>query len=273
MDPVRAIYLAALCLFVLGLVLSWQADEVYSWLLILPAVMAAGAYTLSPQLRWWHWKRHPPDLSTDLAPIMDRFALYRALDLEGKRDFRRRAFLIRENIEFTGMAIDKIPPDVRLMVAASMATVTFYRDDFLIPGFQNVIFYKHLFPTPTHERLHSSEMYAADGVVIYTIKYLIRSVIESDKYLHLGIYEYTRALLSTKPELRPRLEAHRLSYDELYRLTDFSEQALKDFIGLEELDQIALTVTVFYTHAPHFARLYPDKVKGILEVFPLQRAM
>ncbi len=273
MDPLRAIYLAAACLILLGAVLTWQTNETYTWLMLLPAVAAAGAYSIAPQLRWAYWKRNPPDLPGAMAPIVDRFPLYRALDLAGKREFRRRAFLIRENTEVTGMATDKIPPDVRLMVAASAATVTFYRADFLIPGFENVVFYKHLFPTPVHERLHSSELYPEDGVAIFTLNYFIRSVVEPDKYLQLGIYEYTRALFHTAPHVREALLPHTLTYPQIHQLTDFSETALKGFIGLEDLDLTAITVTVFHTHAPAFATRFPEQLAGILRVFPLRGAL
>ncbi|PPK87102.1 hypothetical protein CLV84_0036 [Neolewinella xylanilytica] len=270
MDPVRSIYLTALCLILLGVILTWQTGNVQSELLLLPALAAAGAYTLAPQLRWWYWKRHPPDLSTELAPLLERFPLYRALDLEGKRDFRRRAFLIREATEYTGMAIESIPSDVRLMAAASAATVTYYREAFLIPGFENVIFYPHQFPTPEHDVLHASEMYAQDGVIIWTLNYFIRSVVEPDKYLQLGFYEYTRALFFTDPEARQRAAAHALTFEEIHRLTAFSREALQGFVGLDDLDLDALTLTVFHSHAPAFSRQYPDRFAGLLRAFPLR---
>ncbi|MCP9237423.1 zinc-dependent peptidase [Lewinella sp. JB7] len=263
MDPVRATYLAALCLILLGAVLTWQTGDTYTWLMLLPAIAAAGVYTLSPQIRWWYWKRNPPDLPTDMAPILERFPLYRTLDLAGKRDFRRRAFLIREATEYTGMAIENIPPDVRLMVAASAATVTFYWEEFLIPGFENVVFYPHLFPTPEHDRLHSSELYPPDGVIIYTLNYFVRSVVEPDKYLHLGIYEYSRALFHTAPGVRTALLPHTLTYPEVEALTGFSESALREFIGLEELDLPAITLTIFHTHGPIFAQRFPEKAGGV----------
>ena len=270
MDPVRAIYLAALCLILLGAVLTWQSGEVQSGLFLISAIMAAGAYSLAPQLRWWHWKRNPPDLPTDMAPLLERFPLYRALDLEGKRDFRRRAFLIREATEYTGMAIENIPADVRLMAAASAATITFYREEFLIPEFENVIFYPHQFPTPQHDVLHASEMYAEDGVIIWTLKYFIRSVIEPDKYLQLGFYEYARALFATDPEARDRAARHALTFPEIHQLTDFSREALQTFIGLQDLDLSALTLTVFHSHAPGFAARYPERFTGLIADFPLR---
>ena len=267
MDPLRAIYLAAACLFLLGVVLTIQAEQPYTWLLLLPAVLAAGAYALAPQIRWSYWQRHAPDLPTELAPLLERFSLYRQLDLTGKREFRRRTFLIRENTEFTGMAIEKIPADVRLMVAASAATVTFYRQDYLIPGFENVIFYKHLFPTPTHDRLHASELYPPDGVLIFTLNYLIRSVVEPEKYLQLGLYEYSRALMHTAPEVREQLATNQLSYEEVHTLADFSETALKQFIGLDELDLPAIAHTLYHTHGSAFAERFPERFTRITETF------
>ena len=270
MDPVRAIYLAALCLILLGAVLTWQTDDVQSGLFLIAALMAASAYSLAPQLRWWYWKKNPPDLSTEMAPLLERFPLYRALDLEGKRDFRRRAYLIREATESTGMGIESIPGDVRLMAAASAATITYYREEFLIPGFENLIFYPHQFPTPEHDVLHASELYAKDGVIIWTLNYFVRSVVEPQKYLQLGFYEYARALFVSDTGAATAAARHALSFEEIHRLTDFSREALQAFVGLQDLDLPALTLTVFHSHAAGFHSLYPDRFRGILEAFPLR---
>lgn len=270
MDPVRAIYLAALCLIIMGAVLTWQTGDVQSGLFLIAALAAASAYSLAPQLRWWHWKKNPPDLSTEMAPLLERFPLYRALDLDGKREFRRRAFLLREATESTGMAIETIPGDVRLMAAASAATITYYREEFLLPGFENLIFYPHQFPTPEHDVLHASEMYAQDGVIIWTMKYFVRSVVEPHKYLQLGFYEYARALFATDADAAERAARHALTYEEIHRLTDFSQAALQSFIGLEVLDLAAITLTVFHTHAAGFAARYPERFRGLMEAFPLR---
>lgn len=270
MDPIRAIFLSCLCLILLGAVLTWQTEEVYSELLIIPAVVAAGAYALAPQIRWWYWKRNPPDLSTELAPLLDRFPLYRALDLTGKREFRRRTFLLREATDFQGKGIEGIPDDVRLMVAGSAAVVTFHRDEFLVEGFENIIFYPHQFPTPEHQRLHASELYTPDGAIIWTLNYLVRSVVEPDKYLQLGIYEYVRALMHLEPDFRAGAAVNDLDYDEIRRLAGFSEGALTEFIGLENPDRTAITVTLFHTHGPAFTRQFPHRFERLRTLMPHQ---
>lgn len=273
MNPVRAIYLSCACLIAIGLLLSWAADQPYSALLILPLLVAAGVYTLSPQIMWWWWKSNPPDLDVSLAPLLERFDLYRRLDLDGKREFRRRTFLLKEATDIEGKAIEHFPVDVKVMVAASAATITFHREEFLLEGFEKVVFYRHFFPSPELEVLHSSELYPKDGAIIWTLNVFLRSCIEPTKYLHLGLYEYGRALMYLEQNLRSKLDALAFDYPLIETITSFPEDKLKAFIGLEELDMAAITLVLYHTHRevipPELLAglddlLQPQKVKALL---------
>lgn len=261
MDPVRAAYLSCLCLFSLGLVLRLTTEADADLLIILPLIAAAGVYTLSPQIRWWHWMRNPPDLPVDLAPLLERFDLYRRLDLESKREFRRRTFMLKEGTHIHGQAIEHFPEDVKVMVAASAATVGFHRDDFLVGDFENVIFYRHYFPSPVHDELHASELHEGDGAIIWTLNVFLQSVVEPLKYLHLGLYEYARALYLVDNGLRERLEAFALGFDEIEKISGFSEEKIKEFIGLPDLDLLAITNVLYFTHREKMERLFPELIR------------
>ena len=263
MDPVRAITIAGLCLFLLGAFLTWQAPngEAYSVLLLFPVIAIAGAYALAPQLRWWYWQRYgTPDLDPALAPLLDRFDLYRRLDLEGKREFRRRTFLLRENTELSGNGIPELPPELPTLVAASAATVSFYADgekDFLFDPFQTVVFYLHPFATPNHETLHITESHVDDGAIIWALEVFVRSVVEPRQYLHLGLYEWGRVRMHLRPQLRRKLEHAALTFGQIRKIADFREQPLREYIGLEP-DRAAITLALYFTHAERFAQLHPD---------------
>jgi len=265
MNPVRAAYLSLGCLLALGLILTLTTGETYSALMIFPLMAAAGVYTLSPQIMWWYWMRNPPDLPVGLAPLLDRFDLYCRLDLSGKREFRRRTFLLKEATYFHGQAIEEIPTDIKVMAAASAATVGFHRPDFLLGKFENVVLYRHYFPTPDHEVLHSSELHEPDGAIIWTLNVFLRSCIEPRKYLHLGLYEYSRAMLLLEPELRDTLGHIALDYTRIEKISAFSEAALKEYIGLEELDLTAITLVLYFTHAEEMKALEPEAFAGFGE--------
>lgn len=234
-------------------------------LIILPLLAAAGVYTLSPQIRWWHWMRNPPDLPVDLAPLLERFDLYRRLGLEGKREFRRRTFMLKEGTDIQGKAIEQFPEDVKIMVAASAATISYYRSDFLIGDFENIIFYRHYFPSPKHEVLHCSELHEPDGAIIWTLNVFLQSVVEPKKYLQLGLYEYARALYIVESGLRDKLAPAALSYSEVESVSGFSSEKLKEFVGLEELDLVAITHVLFFTHREEIGRLFPKVITAFDE--------
>jgi hypothetical protein len=227
----------------------------YAWLVVIPIVFMAGVYSLRPQVEWWYWQRVAPDLSTDYAPILERFNFYRSLDPEGKREFRRRTFLLKESTQFLGRGIEEINDDIQVMVAASAATISYYRKDFAFPEFDTVVFYPHQFPSPQHEILHASEFYVADGTFIFTLNYFVRSVMESDKYLQLGLYEFARAYRIVYPGTRlPEPE-----WDAVEKISRFSHASLKNFIGLDELDVGAIGLVLYFTHSQRFSSLYPEE--------------
>lgn len=235
--------------------------------MIIPVIAIGAGLALAPQLRWRYWLKHAPDLPIELAPLLDRFDLYRRLNLEGKREFRRRTFLLKERFHFHGEAIEELPPDIEIMAAASAATVGFHRQDFLLGDYETVVFYRHYFPTPEYDVLHCSELHTPDGAIIWTLNVFLRSCIEPKKYLHLGLYEYGRAMLSLELDLLHELRDVSLGYPEVEALTGFSEAKLKEFIGLPELDLTAITLVLYYTHREEMSVKQPallEKMDGLL---------
>ncbi len=229
--------------------------------MIIPVIGIGAALALAPQLRWRYWLKHAPDLPVELAPLLERFDLYRRLGLEGKREFRRRTFLLKERFHFHGEGIDDLPPDIEIMVAASAATVGFHREDFLLAHFETVVFYRHYFPTPDYEVLHSSELHQPDGAIIWTLNVFLRSCIEPKKYLHLGLYEYGRAMLSLEPELQRQLQEITLDWAGIEAISGFPEAKLKAFIGLEQLDLTGITLTLYFTHREEMGKLQGKVLK------------
>jgi len=272
MDPVRAITISGLCFAAIGVILRLSTSSgAYDWMILLPIIAIGAALALAPQLRWRYWQTHAPDLPVEMAALLDRFDLYRRLDLDGKREFRRRTFLLRERFHFHGEAIEEIPDDIRIMVAASAATVGFHREDFLLGKFETVVFYRHYFPTPVHEMLHCSELHEEDGAIIWTLNVFLRACVEPKKYFHLGLYEYGRALFSLEPALRAQIEKSALGYDEIDALTGFTEAKLKKFIGLPELDTTAITLVLYHTHREEVKKLYPGVLAEMDTMFLSKR--
>jgi len=230
MDPVRAISLSGSCIFAIGAILRYTTrDSAYDLLMIIPVIAIGAALALGPQLRWRYWMKHAPDLPGEAAGLMDRFDLYRRLGLKGQ-----------------------------IMVAASAATVGFHRDDFLLGDYETVVFYRHYFPTPVHEVLHASELHPGDGAIIWTFSAFVRSCVEPKKFLHLGLYEYGRAMLNLETELKAKLDGLAFDYARIQKISGFPEAKLKEFVGLPDLDLTAITLVLYFTHRDEMATLFGE---------------
>ncbi|MEM9836494.1 MAG: zinc-dependent peptidase [Bacteroidota bacterium] len=253
MNPLRYFLIPLAALAGIGYLLTAQYGNQWSGLIVLPLIIGAGVLSLGPQVKWWYWQRRAPDLSTREAPILEQFSLYQSLSLEDKREFRRRAFLFREAIQFIGKAIEKVPSDVQLMVAASAASVSFGRKDMLFPDFETVVFYNHNFPTPQHKAFHASELYIPEGTLLFNMPTFVRSVFEPHHFLHLGYYEYGRVY----QQVYPGAVFPKMSWAEIEQISGFSQPKLEEFIGLSSLDRSAIGLVLYFTHAKRFQQLLP----------------
>ena len=261
MNPLRFFYVPLFMLAALALLAISQDAARYSWAPLPPLLGLAIVYALSPQIKWWYWRRYPPDLDTRFAPLLNYSAFYQQLDNDGKREFRRRAFLHKASTNFRGQALPKVPEDVQLFIAAAAATINFGVDEPRYDDFSTVVCYPHPFPSPQEQKLHLSELHAGDGVLIFSMPDLVQSAVESNNFLHLALYEYARAFQLSYPEI----ELPALERDQIQTVSRFKEAATHKWHGLANLDRAALTTVLYFTHSKSFQQQFPDHFQTIVQ--------
>ena len=261
MNPLRYFLIPLAALSGIGALLMTQYGNQWSGLVIVPLLIGAGILSLGPQVKWWYWQRRAPDLPAAYARLLDQFAFYRRLSLEDKREFRRRTFLLREATQFLGQAIEKIPPDVQTMMAASAATITFGRKDMLLPEFDSVVFYNHNFPSPQFEQLHASELYVPDGTLLFNMPTFVRSVIEPHSFLQLGMYEFGRVYQI----VYPGADFPMVDWEIIQAISDFRQEKIVQYIGVEKIDRIAVAIVLYFTHSDVFLKRYPAIYQGFTQ--------
>ncbi len=262
MNPLRYFMVPLLVLAAFAGWLAVTRDQQWVWLLLIALMGVAAVYTLGPQIKWWYWQRRAPDLPGAFARLLEtRFPFYMALTPDEKREFRRRVFLIREATDFSGVNMDKVPEDVEVMFAISQAMLTWGREDMLLPDFEVVVFYEHPFPSPERDELHATELHTGDGAYIFSLPHFVKSVIEPRAYPQLGLYEISRAYQLTYPGN----EYPALDWPAFTRITGMEETAVKNFIGWPEPDLAALTMTLYFSHAPHLQKTAPAEFHHLTE--------
>ncbi len=261
--------------FILALIgcflLAYYVDSSYSWYMIFPGVILGGIFALQPQIDWWWYQRFPPRLDA----VARRFLLeyhdfFRRLSEEHRRKFEARVRLILQALDFKSQSEDDLPEDIRLIVAANLAHLTFGREPFRIKGADTVVVYPRPFPSPQYpEHFHASEYFAEDGVVLFSAQHLVLAFTQPTQYYNLGLHEWINAFIDKHPDIKwpecpPRL------WEELTRVSGFPTEKVREWINRPDVQLLPVTVVHFLCFPEPFLKYFPElyqELNGILHVF------
>lgn len=257
--------------FLLGalffLYLTWEVDDKYAVYIIPCVVLTVVLFMLGPQVDWWWYRRHPPEIKPKLRAFLEaRFPFYQKLDEAEKKRFRHRMALYMEANEFVAKGMEEVPSDLKAVVAATAVQATFRRKDWLMSKFEHIIIYPHPFPSPQYEQWHACEHFEEDGAIIFSAEQLMAGFLQPSRYFSVGLYEYARVFHRCYPqESFPNIgEGH---WPALQQIGGMSKEVIEKWIGLPEVDPIAVAVAHYFTFPERFAAVLPDEFAALAHIF------
>ena len=248
----------------------------YDWisLFMIPfVVLLALVYMFSPQIDWWWFQKHPPELSTELGLILLKyFPFYRELSAENKKRFRHRAAMYladRAFIAQRGEGEGAVPEDMKVMVAANAVMLTFGRKDFILNKFERIFIYLQAFPSPDYQFLHASELNEEDSCLLFSGEHIVLSFRAPQKYYNVVLHELARAFQLSYPDFDYP------SYDNSV-WDGFGKEKISKFLGFssKDIDLFGVSVNFFFFYPEKFKELMPqsfDKFQTIFNLNPLKK--
>jgi hypothetical protein len=175
--------------------------------------------------------------------------------------------------DFTAQGMENMPLDIKGVIAASMVQLTFGRENFLLNKFEHIIVYPHPFPSPQYrDKWHISEIYKKDGVLMFSAEHLMRGFFQPQKYFNIGLYEYARAFQICYPETQwPALGTN--GWEKLKRVSGMSQESIAKYIGLPEVDPVAVAVVHFFVFQERFKAVMPEEYGRISTILNTERAV
>ncbi len=254
-------------LMVIFTYMTLEIDANYSWYIVPNVVIMAILYMLSPQIDWWWYQRRPPKLPDGLVKMFAaRFSFFKKLSPEHKTKFCNRVALYLKANEFMPKGMESVPLDVQAVVAASVIQLTFHHDDFLLNKFEHIIIYPHPFPSPQYQQWHACEIFEEDKVIMFSAEQLMAGFAQPTKFFHIGLYEYTRAFMRCHPEVEmPELDEN--IWLKLQVISNFPKAAVEKWIGLSELDTIAVAVAHYFVFPDRFKAVDPELFQKLSTIF------
>lgn len=246
---------------------------------VVPFIILAAAYVMSPQVNWWWYKRNPPEMNPKIQRLLeDYFAYYQKLSPELKKLFRERTTLYVLGNDFirpvhpedpnANANRHNVPEDLKAAVAALAVQVSFGKKAFLTGKFENIIIYPHPFPTPQYgdTAFHTSEIYEPDGVILLASDILMAGFNSPQNYFSIGLYEFGRIFKMMYPSVSyPVLNEN--TWWDLEKISGKSRAAIESTIGLTEVDLWGVAVYHFFTFPERFQKIMPDLYQLMTNIF------
>ncbi len=235
-------------------------DRNYSWLIFIPTLLAVIIYIFHGPLDYWYFKRNTPKLDKKLIHWLEHyFPWYPWIESEYKEKFHRRIVLYMYAREFKAIGTETrdVPEDIKCMITAHAILLTLGKEDFLIGDIDRIYIYKHPFPTPKLQSLHSVEADIDDGVIIMNSSLLVQAVMSPKENYNIALHAFTEAFFHVYQdnELK-RLDSQQL--DDLERNFGWSLSEIKRQTGLDQIPDYCRHIHHYFVFHSKYRELMPE---------------
>jgi len=248
------------------LYMTWKFGAQYAVWVIPGPVLFAAVFILSPQIDWWWYQYRPPTLPAGLQRMLvQTHPYFKQLSNEEKSRFATRMALWMKAKEFKVQGMEEVPEDGKAMIAVNAVQLTFGMEDYLLDKVEYFVLYPHPFPSPQHEDWYASEVYLEDKVGIFSLEQLIPGTVEPHRYFNTGLYEFATIFQLTQPtKAFPSVDESIWPY--LEQITGMKREAVRNYIGLDDLNLLSIAITFFFTHSTRFAKALPELHRKLSEI-------
>jgi Mlc titration factor MtfA (ptsG expression regulator) len=255
----------------LFLYLSWKVDESYSIWIVPFLVIIAILFLSSPHINWWWWQRYPPDLEPHYTEFLEKNQkFYREMEEDQKKNFRTRVFLMRNGIDWTAVAFpeDNVPDDVKLAIATQASRLTLKKAPFLFDQFEKVVVYPRPFLSPEYPFNHSSELYSADGCLIFSADEAMHGFMQEGKTYNVVLHEYAKAFKINFPEVKlPTFLEDAATWEKLELVSKMSRKDIETTIGIAGVEAMPVAIHHYFVFKKQFQSVFKEEFEALEAIF------
>lgn len=229
------------------------------WLLapIFVIVFLAISY---PYIDYYYHTKYPIPLDDEITQWLKKYSpFYNSLSREDKEKYNYRMSLYLEAREFKSVGSEQkdMPEDIKAIIATNAIQMNFHKKDFLVGDFDRIFVYKHPFPSPKHQFLHSVEAQGEDGVIIYSLEHLIPGITNPEVYYNIGMHAYVDAFTKVYTDaVYPwNLNA---GWEDVEAISGLKKENILSTLGFDSVDMFVLLGTCYFTYPEAFEKRLPQ---------------
>ena len=221
---------------------------VFFWL---ASFSAAAAFSLAPQVDWWWYQRNPPDVEEPVRKVFQlQVPFYQQLNEAEKLKFRQRVALIMLSTEYIVPSKDEektVPEDLKALISAHAAMITWQKERFIMESFEKVVVYAKSFPSPNYPTLfHAAESNEEDGVMLLSIERMIQALMEPASVFNTALYEYAKVFRFHFKS--PTIAFPQDIWETIEKIGNINKTTIEEHLGLPEpsVDAILMSYSILF---------------------------
>lgn len=236
--------------------------------LIISFISLVVIYTLQPHIDFLWYKRHPQVLEQKEKVFLAKFSsFYQKLNDKQKKKFEERIFIFKRAKSFKLIAGEttEMPEDFKIAIASQAVQLTLNLNDYLFKSFDNFFAYKHPFPSPKIQTLHSVEVDFEDKMAIFNMEMLINSMNEQNRFFNIGIYIFSY-IFSVQNKIFFKVLPDEIFWEKVKNISGFNRETILLYTGYEP-DQFSFLVSIFFINNENFKKELPQIYEDISRIF------
>ena len=238
------------------------------WILF-PLVIATAVVIFQGQIDFWWNERNPVPLDPPISDWLKKYdPYYTSLDPNQRQNYDNRLVMYMQGRAFVSVGREHhdVPNDIQAIIASNAVKMLISKKDYLLGDMDRIYLYKHPFPTPRHQFLHTVETDIEDGVFIFSLEHLVPGMINPKEHYNIAMHGFAEAFQRVFPK-EDFTYLDQITWDQIQEVGYHSKDKILKTIGFNQTDITTVAINHFFTHPRRFNLMIPAAYERLIRQF------
>ncbi len=238
------------------------------WILF-PLVIATAVVIFQGQIDFWWNERNPVPLDPPISDWLKKYdPYYTSLETNQRQNYDNRLVMYMQGRAFVSVGREHhdVPNDIQAIIASNAVKMLISKKDYLLGDMDRIYLYKHPFPTPRHQFLHTVETDIEDGVFIFSLEHLVPGMINPKEHYNIAMHGFAEAFQRVFPK-EDFTYLDQITWDQIEEVGYHSKDKILKTIGFNQTDITTVAINHFFTHPRRFNLMIPAAYERLIRQF------
>jgi len=238
------------------------------WILF-PLVIATAVVIFQGQIDFWWNERNPVPLDPPISDWLKKYdPYYTSLDPNQRQNYDNRLVMYMQGRAFVSVGREHhdVHNDIQAIIASNAVKMLISKKDYLLVDMDRIYLYKHPFPTPRHQFLHTVEIDIEDGVFIFSLEHLVPGMINPKEHYNIAMHGFAEAFQRVFPK-EDFTYLDQITWDQIEEVGYHSKDKILKTMGFNQTDITTVAINHFFTHPRRFNLMIPAAYERLIRQF------